>query len=148
MDEAAGEEALGKLFVALEFGRRVVFACDRAAAQVDPDAQANGIQDAHRARKMFGGTIDVLVQIDQAMFGAPTVRLSADNSELCAQWLWVFRMDNEGSQDDPNQRTSKQFHGFQPAAARTNSVRLKWVPSNELRSTANDIRSTRSTWEF
>ena len=85
MDEAAGREGVGHFFNLLERGgliqrhgaalsvkRRGLFPRrHRAAAEIHGHAQAHAVHDAHGAGDVLGGAIDVVVQVNEAMPGAP-----------------------------------------------------------------------------
>src|SRR5206468_3087977 len=78
MQKPSGKKLVGQRFVAFEFGRRVAFARDHAAAEIDSDSQSHRVHDAHRASEMFLRVINMLMQVDDAMFGAPRVSESVD----------------------------------------------------------------------
>ena len=85
MKEAARIKGVGELLIVLELGFSPVCpACDCAAAQIDADAEADCIHDLDGACEMLRRVIDVLMEVDCAMLGAPLVCLRV---ELKVGWV-------------------------------------------------------------
>ena len=83
VQEAPWKKQVGQLLVPLELRGSVVGAPGNGtAAEVDHQAQSDGVHYFHRERQVLRGAIDVLVQIDGAVFRPPEAGLSADSGDV------------------------------------------------------------------
>ncbi len=83
MDETSWVERVGQSFVGFEFGGLAIGSWgDGAGAEVGDDADADGVGDSDSASEVFGGEVDVLVEVDESAFGAPLVGLFFDVGEV------------------------------------------------------------------
>src|SRR5687768_14818499 len=101
MDEAPREKLVGQFFVSFELGRFIAFFSDGTAAEVDSNADADRVHDLDVPGEAIRPVIDMLMQIDEAFFGAPVSR-GLVGAKVCRR---------EGNGKRKNGKDVNWFHG-------------------------------------
>jgi len=124
LKKSTGSEPVGKFLVSLECGRRVVRApCHGSSAQIHRNADADGIHQTHRSREMLRCAVDMLVQIDDPVFKAPSLGLAADFRDI----LLAEAIDTSKSERRSNdQRIGGSVHDVADHATAGLGAKEEW----------------------
>lgn len=83
LHEPAGKQSIGELFIPLELrGAAVSTTSDRIPAQVYGKADPDCVHYLYRSGQVLRGEIDVLMQINEAVFRAPGVRIRVQRAGM------------------------------------------------------------------